>query len=341
MIKNWLITGAAGFLGHHMVEHILRNTEDNIICIDKLSYASKGLEKLRSFNALSNPRVKMFTIDLVNKISEGIDYEIGDVNYIVHLAAETHVDNSIADPVNFVMNNVSSTLNMLEFAKTRLARGLEKFIYFSTDEIYGNAPGNIAYKEDDRQHPTNPYSASKSASEMICLSYENTYKIPLIITNTMNLYGERQHPEKWIPKIMKYIVTGKELEIHSDKNCLNPGTRSYIHARNCADAILFIIKNGVIGQRYNIAGEKEVNNLDIMLTIYEYMNNYQKKNGLEKYNIQYKLVDFHSDRPGHDLAYRLDPTKLANLGWTPPVNFERSLEKVVNWTMSRKELLLD
>ena len=163
MVKKWLITGAAGFLGHHLVEHILRVTEDNIICIDKLSYASKGLEKLRSFDALSNKRVQIFTIDLINKISPGIEYEIGEIDYIIHLAAETHVDNSIADPVNFVMNNVASTLTMLEFARNR--KNLEKFIYFSTDEIYGNAPGNIAYKEDDRQHPTNPYSASKSASK--------------------------------------------------------------------------------------------------------------------------------------------------------------------------------
>ena len=337
MVKKWLITGAAGFLGHHLVEHILRVTEDNIICIDKLSYASKGLEKLRSFDALSNKRVQIFTIDLINKISPGIEYEIGEIDYIIHLAAETHVDNSIADPVNFVMNNVASTLTMLEFARTR--KNLEKFIYFSTDEIYGNAPGNIAYKEDDRQLPTNPYSASKSASEMICLSYENTYKIPLIITNTMNLYGERQHTEKWIPKIMKYILAGKELEIHSDKNCQNPGTRSYIHCRNVADAIIFIINKGVIGERYNIAGEKEVNNYEIVKMIHKHMNDFQTSKGLPDLDLKCKMVDFHSDRPGHDLAYRLDPSKLATLGWSPPVGFDKSIEKVVFWTMTRQEWL--
>lgn len=325
--KTWIITGAAGFLGHSVVEHFLRATNDNIIIIDKLSYATRGLEKLRSFGALSNPRVKVFTFDLINKISDGIAYEIGkNVNYIVHLAAESHVDMSIKDPVNFINNNIQSTLNILEFARS--IPNLEKFVYWSTDEIFGHAPIGVAYKEDDRQNPTNPYSASKSAGEMICIAYANTYKLNVLITNCMNIIGERQHVEKWVPKIIKSVLNGDELQVHCDTNN-NPGSRSYIHARNCADALLFIVNHGVVGERYNITGEIEVDNLEIALMIGKIMDK----------DVKYKLVNFHKDRPGHDIRYALDGSKLAKMGWKPPVGFEESLRKIVNWTLKNQEWL--
>lgn len=325
--KTWIITGGAGFLGHSVVEHFLRVTNDNIIIIDKLSYATRGLEKLRSFGALSNPRVKIFTIDLVNKISDGVAYEIGqNVNYIVHLAAESHVDMSIKDPVNFINNNIQSTLNILEFARS--LPNLEKFVYWSTDEIFGPAPIGTSYKEDDRQNPTNPYSASKSAGEMICIAYANTYKLKVLITNCMNIIGERQHVEKWVPKIIKSVLDGNELQIHCDSNN-NPGSRSYIHARNCADALLFIVNNGNIGERYNITGELEVDNLEIALMIGRIMGK----------EVKYKLVNFHKDRPGHDIRYALDGSKLAKMGWKPPVGFEESLRRIVNWTLKNLEWL--
>lgn len=327
-MKNWIITGGAGFLGHHVVEHILRNTNDNVIVIDKLSYATRGYDKLRSFAADTNQRVKIFPIDLITKISDGIAYEIGkDIHYIVHLAAESHVDNSIKDPIPFIQNNILSTLNILEFART--LPNLERFVYWSTDEIYGSAPEGVSYKEDDCQRPTNPYSASKSASEMISLAYANTYGIKLIITNCMNIFGERQHIEKWIPKIIKALRDNTELQIHSDKNCKNPGKRSYIHARNCADALLYIVRNGKVGERYNITGERELDNLEIV----NFISSVLKKEA------KYKLVDFHSDRPGHDLRYALDGSKLEQLGWKPPIGFNDSLKKVVLWTVQNQEWL--
>lgn len=327
MTKTILLTGGCGFIGHHFAEHVFRTTDWNIIIIDKLSYASKGLDKLRNAKIYPNKRVKVFTYDLINPLSEGMIYEIGEVDYIVHMAAETHVDNSISEPRNFVLNNVKNTLTMLEFA--RGLKHLEKFFYFSTDEVYGSAPGDISYKENDRHNPTNPYSASKSAAEMLCISYENTYKIPIIITNMMNAFGERQHPEKFFPKIINHILEGKVLPIHSDKTRTNPGVRSYIHSRNIANAVMFLIEHGVVSEKYNIIGEREVDNLELAQMIAKCM----------KKELKYELVDFHSDRPGHDLRYSLDGTKMKDMGWDLPIDFEKSVEKTVKWYLKNPEWL--
>ena len=192
MSKTVVITGGCGFIGHHVVEHFHNNTDWNIIVIDKLSYASKGLDRLRDTGTLDSPRVKLFTSDLILPLPHGVLAEIGpEVNYIVHMAAETHVDNSIKDPKEFLINNIGSTFNMLEWA--RRLPNLETFFYFSTDEVFGPALGDTLFKEWDTHRPTNPYSASKSAAEQMCIAYENTYKVPLMIVNVMNAFGERQH----------------------------------------------------------------------------------------------------------------------------------------------------
>lgn len=326
-MKNIIVTGACGFIGHHFVEHLLRNTLWNIIIIDKLSYASKGLKRLKNSGIYSNSRVRVFTYDLCNKITKGLVEEFGDVNYIVHMAADTHVDNSIRDPVPFVYNNIMSTVNLLEYARN--VKNLEKFFYFSTDEVFGAAPNNIAYKEWDRHRPTNPYSASKSGAENLCISYENTYKLPVIIVNVMNAFGERQHVEKFIPKCIKYILEDKKIEIHSNKDCTIPGSRFYIHGRNIATAVLFLIENGKLGDKYNITGEKEVNNLEMAQFIAKVM----------KKELKYELVNFHEDRPGHDERYALDGSKLINMGWKLPLNFEESLKNTVLWTLDNLEWL--
>jgi dTDP-glucose 4,6-dehydratase len=328
MTKKIVLTGGCGFIGHHFAEYIHKNTDWNIIIIDKLSYASNGLNRLRNNLLLYSPRVKIFTIDLCNEISDGVQKEIGDdVNFIVHMAAETHVDNSIKEPVKIIQNNVNSTINLLEWART--LKTLEIFFYFSTDEVFGPALGTTLYKEWDRHKPTNPYSASKSAAENICISYENTYKLPLMIVNVMNAFGERQHVEKFIPKCIKKVLNDELVHIHSYPDKKLSGTRFYIHAQNIASAVLFLIKNGIIGEKYNIAGEEEISNLDLALLIAKYVGK----------ELKYSMVDFHSDRPGHDLRYGLDGNKLYNLGWNPKFNFEKSLEKTVKWTLANLDWL--
>jgi dTDP-glucose 4,6-dehydratase len=323
-----IITGGCGFIGHHFVEHIYKNTDWEIIILDKLSYASNGFERLRDTDTLNNKRVKVFTNDLINPLPDGIIKEIGsDIDYVVHMAAETHVDNSIKDPKLFIDNNVTSTLNMLEYART--LPNLKKFFYFSTDEVFGPALGDTLFKEWDRHKPTNPYSASKSAAEQICIAYENTFKTPLLIVNVMNAFGERQHVEKFIPLCIKKLLNNEKIYIHSYPDKQTSGTRFYIHGRNIAAAVLFLINNGTIGEKYNISGEKEVSNLEMAQLIAKFMNK----------ELDYELIDFHSDRPGHDLRYGLDGSKLFEMGFQLPVNFEESLQNMVKWTLENQKWL--
>jgi dTDP-glucose 4,6-dehydratase len=323
-----LITGGCGFIGHHFVEHIWKNTDWDIIIIDRLSYASNGFERLRDTDTLNNKRIKVYTCDLILPLSEGIIKEIGEVDYIVHMAAETHVDNSIKTPELFLDNNIKSTFNLLEYARNHLPN-LKTFFYFSTDEVFGPALGDTLYKEWDRHKPTNPYSASKSAAEQICIAYENTYKTPLMIVNVMNAFGERQHVEKFIPLCIKKLLNNEKIYIHSYPDKKTAGTRFYIHGRNIAAAVLFLIKNGEIGEKYNISGEKEVSNLEMAQYIAKFMNK----------ELDYEMVDFHSDRPGHDLRYGLDGSKLFDMGFKLPLNFEESLRKTVEWTLENQKWL--
>ena len=243
------------------------------------------------------------------------------------MAAETHVDNSIESPALFIHNNIMSTVNILEYA--RKLKCLQTFFYFSTDEVYGPALGDKMFKEDERHNPTNPYSASKSGAEQICIAYHNTYRLPIIRVNVMNAFGEKQHIEKFIPKVIKKILNDKTVYIHSYPDKTMSGTRYYIHARNIASGVLFLLENGKIGESYNLTGEKEISNLDMAKYIAHVMNK----------ELKYEMVDFHSSRPGHDLRYGLDGSKMFNMGWSLPINFEDSLRKTITWTLNHPEWL--
>ena len=330
-----ILTGANGFVGHHILEHFLKKTDWEIYCLDKLSYASSGHDRIRDINVFNDERVKIFTTDLSLPFQEGLIKELGDIEYIFHVAADSHVDNSISDPIPFVQNNINSTLHILEYARN--LPNLKKFIYFSTDEVYGSAPVGKNYKEGERFNCGNPYSASKGAAECICQSYANTYKMPIIITNTMNVIGERQHPEKFVPKVINKDLNGETVTIHSNKEKTEAGSRFYIHARNIADALLHILDNcdetldnyDASKGRFNIVGEKETDNLQLAQLIADILGK----------ELKYEMVDFHSQRPGHDLRYALDGEKMKELGWEHPVPFEQSLESTIKWSLERDEWL--
>jgi len=326
--KKILITGAAGFIGHHFLEHILNKTNHETVVIDCLNYASKGLSRLREDGLLTHPRVNFICSDLRLPFSEGVLREIGDdVNIIVHMAAESHVDNSISNPRIFLESNVGGTLELLEYA--RALENLENFFYFSTDEVFGTAPEGTSFSEWDRHRPTNPYSASKSAAESFCISYENTFGLPLMMINNMNVFGERQHVEKYIPNTIKKVLRGEKVLVHSYPDKKKAGTRFYIHARNVAAAVLFLLEKGTIGEKYHIVGEQEVSNLEMAQLIAGHM----------KMPLNYEMVDFHSDRPGHDLRYALTDTKMHKLGWKLPLSFEESLKNTIEWTLKNKQWL--
>jgi len=322
-----LITGGCGFIGHHLVEHILKNTDWDIVVLDRLNYASLGFDRLRDIEAYDDKRVKTLTADFTKPIQEGLKKEIGEVDYILHLGAETHVDNSIENPEPFVMSNVIGTMHLLNFA--RELKNLKRFVYFSTDEIFGPAPEEVNYKEWDRYNSTNPYSASKAGGEELALAYANTYKIPIIITHTMNAFGERQHPEKFIPMTIKKILNDEVVTIHSNKNKTKSGSRFYIHCRNIASAILFLLEKGEFREKYNIVGEKEITNLEMAQFIAKVLGK----------ELKYEMVDFHSSRPGHDLRYALDGAKMKGMGWDVPMKFEESLKRTIQWSLKHPEWL--
>ena len=323
MEKTVIVTGGCGFIGHHLVEHLLKETNWNIIIFDKLTYASKGYDRIRDL--VNNDRVNIFTIDLSKPISDGIVYELGNkIDYIIHMAAETHVDRSIENPVDVVKNNIMSTVYLLEYC--RKIDKLDKFIYFSTDEVYGPACGNKMFGEEERHNSANPYAASKSGSEQICLSYMNTWGIPVIIINVMNVFGERQHSEKFIPKVIKKLCNGEKIQIYTDKDG-NEGSRFYIHARNVASAVLFIIKKGIVGENYNITGEKEVSNIDMAKFIANVMDS----------ELNYEYVN--NERLGNDIRYGLRCSKLKELGWEISCSFDDSLKKCILWTLKNKKWL--
>jgi len=319
--KRILVTGGAGFIGHHLVEHLLKNTDWQIAVLDRLTYASAGFDRLRDIEAFDSRRVRVYTADFVHELGLGLLQEIGEPNYLVHMAAETHVDNSISDPWPFVQSNVVGTFRILEWARSMTR--LEKMIYFSTDEVFGPAPEGVLHDEWHHYNSTNPYSATKAGGEELCLAWANTFKVPVMISHTMNVIGERQHPEKFVPMITRRVLSGEKILVHANPEKTRSGSRFYIHARNVSSAVLFLLECGRVRDKYNVVGEKEVTNLEMVETIGRILG--KKPN--------YELVDFHSSRPGHDLRYALDGRKMREMGWEIPKTFEESLEQTVRWTI--------
>lgn len=319
MTKKIIVTGGCGFIGHHFIEHILKETDWYIYIIDKLTYSSFGFDRLKDIEVFNDRRIQIFTSDFSKPVVAGMFNEIKDAEYIVHLGAETHVDKSIEDPEPFVRSNVLGTMHILQMA--RRMEYLRRMVYFSTDEIFGPAPKGVKYKEWDRYNSTNPYSASKAGGEELALAWANTYKVPVMITHTMNVFGERQHPEKFIPMTVKNVIDGNTVKIHSDSTRTVSGSRHWIHARNVAGAIMFLLRNGNVREKYNIVGEEEVSNLEMAGIIAQIIGK----------ELKYEMVDFHSSRPGHDLRYSLDGTKLKQMGYQFPKGFRESLEKTILW----------
>lgn len=335
-MKRVLLTGIDGFIGHHVAEGILKNTDWTVIGLSKIDSASTlhRLADMEDWHTKYNGRCRFIYHDLRSPINPYVANRIGPVNYILHLAASTHVDRSIEAPMEFVLDNVVATCNILDYART--LDGLELFNYFSTDEVFGPAPEGVSYKEWDRYRSSNPYAATKAGGEELAYSYFNTYGLPVFITHTMNVFGERQHPEKFFPKTINAVMRGERLFIHSNPDKTQAGKRMYVHARNVASALMFLIDrfekgDKLIGDKFNIVGERELDNLQLAQSIAAIVGK----------ELKYEMVDFHSSRPGHDLRYALDGSKLEAMGFAFPKTFEESLEKAVRWYMDNPEWLLD
>lgn len=325
-----LLTGASGFLGSHALRHILSNTNWEIVC--PVTFSHKGVPEriVQQVDGLDNDfaRTKIIKFDLSTPINKTTINKIGHIDYILNYASESHVDRSISEPLPFIRNNIDISLNLLEYARTVQPK---KFIQISTDEVYGPAPLGYAHKEWDTYYPSNPYSASKACQESISFSYWRAYNVPIMIINCMNLIGEMQDAEKFVPKTINKILHREPMTIHASTSGVI-GSRFYLHARNLADAALFMLKNieptmyndhDNLPQKLHVVGEREINNLEMAKLISKYMN----------MELLYDLVDFHSSRPGHDLRYALDGSKAEQLGWKRPVELDSSLEKLIEWTL--------
>jgi len=318
--KTLLLTGGAGFVGHHMVEGILKNTDWDIIILDRLDL-SGNLHRLLDMECWEEEqnRVSFIWWDLKSPLHIPVK-----ADYVWHLAASSHVDRSIEDPLSFAMDNVIGTVNLLDACRKINPK---RIIYFSTDEVFGTAPDDVNYKEWDRYNSGNPYSASKAGGEEFALAYANTYKLPIIVTHAMNIFGERQHSEKFIPLVINKVLNDEEVTIHANADKTKAGQRHYLHARNICNALLFLTEqgkclNGTDKQgKYNIVGDEEVDNLDLAQRIAQIIGK----------PLKYKMVDFHSSRPGHDLRYALDGSLIKEEGFYYPKDFNESLRKTVEW----------
>ena len=341
MSKTVLVTGGAGFVAHHVIHHLLKTTDWNIVSLDRLDFSgnlNRLSDMMNDFDVETKKRVKVVFHDLKAELNPMVKRDIGDVNYVLHLAAGSHVDRSIEFPMEFVWDNVVGTGHILEYA--RRLPNLERFIYFSTDEVFGPAPNGVNYGERDRYNSSNPYSATKAGGEELAVAFENTYKMPIVVTHTMNVFGERQHPEKYIPMVIQKVRDGETVTVHSDPTKTQAGSRHYIHAKDVADGLMFILDNlqdykhsGDYGAakcpKFNLVGPEEIDNLELAQII-------ARAQGKE---LKYEMVDFHSSRPGHDLRYALDGGLLESLGWIPKIKLSERVKEVVDWTLANDRWL--
>lgn len=342
-MKKVLITGIGGAIGVHVAQHLLEKTDWKLVGVDSFKADHKGYfdriaeiephaELVKQGNIVS--RLSMLTHDLTAPFTNREIEKLGKIDYIINLASRSDVQNSIDDPLPFVRNNTEIMLTMLE-----LARVIKPtvFLHFSTDEVYGpTTKSSKGHAEWDPIIPSNPYSASKAMQEDLGIAWWRSFGVPLIITNTMNNFGEMQAPSKFPAMIQSSISKEETIKVHTNEEG-ESGTRYYIHSKNTADALLFILENiepishraGEMDRplRLNIVGDKQVSNEELVNVIATLMG---------KPAICTK-VNFHDHNPGHDMHYGLDGTKLAALGWAPPLSFEESMKRTIAWQQAHPE----
>ena len=336
MSKRILVTGCGGSLGCHVLKHLILNTTWDINGID--SFRHKGLTDRLHDNIYRSPRVRIFTHDLTAPLSHILQDRIGPVDYIVNLAAISDVDVSLDDPTYAIRTNVESVLTMVEYERHYYR--YEKrpvFLHMSTDEVYGPTDGRTAHAEWDPIIPSNPYSASKACQEAVCISYWRSYGLRLLLINVMNLFGEMQSGTKFPCIVQRDVRAGRKIRLHRFKN--GYGSRYYLHSRNAADAILFLLRHkepfvhvpGCVDRpdRFNIVGDKQVDNRELA----EFIGRTLGKPAITE---DWEVTN---QRPGHDGHYGLNGEKLAEFGWQAPVGWEESMTRTIEWYEENPEWL--
>lgn len=331
-IKNILITGGAGFIGSHVVRRLLKRYPKYLIVnLDKLSYAG-NLENLRDVEGCAN--YKFVKGDIEDEALVAQLFEIYQFDGVIHLAAESHVDRSITDPFAFARTNIIGTMVLLHTAvnawKNEYAN--KRFYHISTDEVYGTLGDTGFFTEETPYQPNSPYSASKASSDQFVRAFGETYGLPYVISNCSNNYGPNQFPEKLIPLFINNIIEHKSLPVYGKGD----NTRDWLHVEDHAEAIDVVFHQGKNKETYNIGGWNEWKNIDLIHLLGQLMD---KQLGREAGDYQ-SLISYVKDRPGHDLRYAIDASKIANdLGWKPKYTFEEGLQHTLDWYLSNAEWL--
>ena len=324
-MKKILVTGGSGFIGENLISKLIKNNQYRIFNLDKLSYASNWKSKI------SKQLGELYTllrVDLINNLE--VKKVISQINpdVVIHLAAETHVDKSIQNPINFINTNIVGTFNLLEAVTANWKRNFSfkkefKFIHVSTDEVFGSLDNSGFFSEETSYNPRSPYSSSKASSDHLVNSWYHTYDLPVIITNCSNNYGPGQHYEKLIPKIILNSILGFEIPLYGN----GQNIRDWIFVEDHVDALITIMNNGIIGEKYCIGANNELSNKKITEIICSKLDQKVRKD--EPYIKQVKFVE---DRLGHDFRYALDTSKIkSNLGWQAKTSFNKGIEQTINW----------
>jgi dTDP-glucose 4,6-dehydratase len=329
---NILITGGAGFIGSHVVRRMVQNYPDySIYNLDALTYAG-NLENLKDIE--NHPNYTFLKGDITDAPYINAIFKKYAFDGVIHLAAESHVDRSITNPLEFVMTNVIGTVNLLNAAKEVWKNNIEGklFYHVSTDEVYGSLGETGLFTETTAYDPNSPYSASKASSDHFVRAYGETYGLPYVISNCSNNYGPNHFPEKLIPLFINNIIQKKPLPVYGDGNY----TRDWLFVEDHARAIDLVFHNGKNHDTYNIGGFNEWKNIDLVKLLCKLMDTKLNRAAGESE----QLITYVKDRPGHDLRYAIDASKInKELGWSPSVNFEQGLEKTIDWFLENEEWL--
>lgn len=333
----YLVTGGAGFIGSHLVEHLLcQHPASRVINMDKLTYAASP-EFLVPF--VSNSRHVFIKADICDRNAVETVFKEHQPDAIIHLAAESHVDNSIRGPENFIRSNIVGTFTLLELAREFWSGGTQslvkkRFHHVSTDEVYGSLENDEdLFHETSLYQPSSPYSASKAASDHLVRAYARTYGLPVTISNCSNNYGPRQHPEKFIPTVIRHALGGQPIPIYGQGD----NRRDWLFVGEHCRAIDLIVHEGKNGETYNVGGNQEYSNLDLAGQICGIMDELQLQKNGQSYK---KLISFVTDRPGHDFRYAVATQKIEReLGWQASADFDRLLRETVAWYLKHRDFL--